>query len=818
MPQLWQDLRYAVRVLLKSPMVTAVAIVSLALGIGANTAIFSILDALFLRSLPVRDPQQLVAISTISPDVQNGKDPLSLPMFEEIRQRQQVFSGMFAWSGGGMSNFEANGVKYAASLDTVSGDYFSTLGIQPLLGRLITPNDVALKAGSSARVAVLGYRCWQLRYNSDPNVIGKIIRVDGIALTIIGVTPKNFTGLMIDVAPEATAPILYTGRQMLREPGWLWLEVIARLKPGATLPQARAEMKVLWRGVQAATVPQEYAGAQRDRFFARRVDAESAATGNSFMRERLARPLTVLMGLVGLVLLVACVNLANLMLARVTGRAQELGIRTALGASGWRIIRQLLTESLTLSALGASLGLVAAFWISHFLVNAIWFGYVPLALDPKPDFHVLGFTATIAVLTGVLFGLAPAWRATRTDPASSLQRNQRTSHGGAGRFGKLLVSTQIALSLVLMIGAALFVRSLEKLYSADRGFRRQGVLLMQLFPQAGREQIPNRTVYYHQLADALSQLPTVEAVSYSHMGPVSSYEYKIPVSAAGSSGAPVQAVEDLVGPGFFHLIGMRIVVGREFDWHDDERASRVVIVSESLARRLFAGAPAVGRKIDDRGDPDRKGMEIVGVVNSASLWVVQSREPMAIYFPLMQQPRYNQSRIAIRTSGDPWVVAAQAQRTLESMGHHYALKTQTLEERTSMFLTNERVVAMLSTFFGGLALLLASVGLYGLMSYTVTRRTSEIGIRMALGAQRRDVLGLIIREVFWLAVAGIAAGVPLALAASRLIAGMLFGLSPGDPAPIAFSSVILLGVAILAGYLPARRASRIDPMTALRSE
>jgi predicted permease len=302
------------------------------------------------------------------------------------------------------------------------------------------------------------------------------------------------------------------------------------------------------------------------------------------------------------------------------------------------------------------------------------------------------------------------------------------------------------------------------------------------------------------------------------MGPVASYEYKIPISAAGSSAAPAQAVEDLVGPGFFHLIGMRLVAGREFDWHDDERTPRVVIVSESLARWLFPAGRAVGRKVDGHGQPDRRGMEIVGVVNSASLWTAQSHEPMAIYFPLMQQPSFNQSMIDIRTSGNPWVVVAQAQRMLESMGHHYALQTQTLEERTSMFLTNERVVAMLATFFGGLALLLASVGLYGLMSYTVTRRTSEIGIRMALGAQRRDVLAIIVGEVTWLALAGIAAGVPLALAASRLISGMLFGVSPTDPATIAFSAVILLGIAILAGYLPALRASRIDPMTALRSE
>lgn len=818
MSQLRQDLLYAVRVLAKSPTVTVVAILSLALGIGANTAIFSILNALFLRSLPVPDPHQLVAISTISPDGQNAEDPLSLPMLLEIKRHQQVFSNLFGWSGGGMNNFEANGAKYAASLDTVSGDYFSTLGVQSLFGRLITPSDVALQTGSSARVAVLGYDCWQRRYNGDAGVIGKAIRVDGIPLTIIGVTPKSFTGLIIDVAPEAMAPIGYSGRESFREPGNLWLSVIGRLKPGVTLGQARAQMKALWPLVQAATVPPEYTGERLDRFFARRVEMESAATGNSFMRERLARPLAVLMGLVGMVLLIACVNLANLMLARVSGRAQELGIRAALGASRWRLVRQLLTESVTLSAMGASLGLVAAFWTSRFLVTTIWFGYVALALDSSPDFRVLGFTAAVTAVTGVLFGLAPAWRATRIDPASALQRNQRSVHGGASIFSKLLVSTQIALSLVLVIGAVLFVGSLQKLYSVDRGFHRQGVLLMQLFPQAGRELIPNRTVYYHQLAEAIAQLPRVRAVSYSHMGPVEGYEYKIPVTVTGSSSVPVQAVEDLVGPGFFDLIGMHLVAGREFDWRDDERTSRVVIVSESLARRLFPGDRAVGRKVDEHGEPDLKGMEIVGVVNSASLWTPQSHEPMAIYFPLMQRPKFNQSRIVIRTSGDPRDVADQARRTLESMGYHYPLSIQTLEERTSMFLTDERVVAMLATFFGGLALLLASVGLYGLMSYTVTRRTSEIGIRMALGAQRRDVLGLIVREVTWLALAGIAAGIPLALAASRLIAGMLYGLSPGEPMTIAVSTIILLGVTILAGYLPARRASRIDPMTALRSE
>jgi len=598
----------------------------------------------------------------------------------------------------------------------------------------------------------------------------------------------------------------------------LWLDVIGRLRPGVTLQQARAQMKTLWPAVQAATLPEGYEGSQRARFFARRIDLETAAKGTSYLlREQVTRRLALLTGLAGLVLLIACVNLANLMLARVAGRRQELGIRAALGASSWRLIRQLLTESVMLSSMGAALGLLAAFRTSHLLLNALWF-YVPAALDPAPDLHVLAFTAAIAVLTGIFFGLAPAWGVTRTDPANALQHNARTVRGGAGTLSKRLVSTQVAFSLVLVIGAALFVRSLHKLRSVDPGFRREGVLLMQLFLQAGREQIPNRTEYYRQVAEQLSQLPGVESVSYSHMGPVTPYEYKIPVSVPGSAAAPAQAVEDWVGPGFFHLIGMHLLAGREFDWRDDERAPRVAIVSQSLARRLFPAQIPIGRRIDVTGQPNLMGMEIVGVVNSASLWMVKSHEPMAIYIPLMQDPTRNQSRIDIRTAGDPLAVAPSARRVLESMGHHYPLSIQTLEERADLFLLQERLIAILSAFFAGLALLLASVGLYGLMSYTVTRRTSEIGIRMAVGAQPSDVLGLILREVMWLVLAGIAVGVAAALAASHLVSAMLFGLSANDPATIALSAAILLGVAIFAGYLPARRAAHIDPMIALRSE
>ncbi|MCP5114884.1 MAG: ABC transporter permease [bacterium] len=818
MSQIVRDVRYAVRLLSKSPVVTTVAVLTLALGIGANTAIFSIINALILRSLPVRDPHQLAAVSMVSLRPRSGDQLLSVPMFEEIRNNQQVFSSMFLWAGGGMSNFEANGVTYAASLDRVSGNYYSTLGIQPVLGRLIAPEDVRLTAGSSARVAVIDYRCWQQRYNGDPEVVGQTIRVDGLPLTIIGVSPKYFMGLEIDVASDVIVPIGYDGRTTFRLKKSLWLRVMGRLKPGISLEQAHANLEALWPAVQIAAVPDEYVGEQREAFFARRITVESAATGTSYLRQSLSKPLAVLMVLVGLVLLIACVNLANLTLARVTARRQEIGIRIALGAGGWRLVRQLLTESVILSISGAALGVLAAFWTSRLLLNTHWRGFVPLMVDPAPDLLVLAFTAGVAGLTAVLFGLAPAWNVTRMHPASALQQTARTLRGATGVFGRLLITSQVALSIVLVIGATLFVRSLESLRSVDLGFRREGVLTMDLFAQSGREKIPNRAVYYRELVEELSGLPGVESVSYSHLGPGWVMDLQTPVSVDSSSGAPVEAAKDWVGPGFFRLVEVHLLEGREFDWRDHEQAPRVAIVTANLARRLFPSGSAVSRQINIGTRPEDSGLEIVGVVNSASLWDVRSREPMAVFIPLIQGLSFDQPTMLIRAAGDPWALASSVRRAVESQGHHYPIATRTLEERADMFLREERMIAILSTFFGGLALLLASIGLYGLMSYAVTRRTSEIGLRMALGAQPRNVQRLILREVIWLVSAGIVVGIPIAIGGSRFVSGMLFGISGNDPATIAFSAAVLLGVAVFAGYLPARRASQLDPMTALRSE
>jgi predicted permease len=589
------------------------------------------------------------------------------------------------------------------------------------------------------------------------------------------------------------------------------------LKPGITAEQAQAQLESMWPAILEASLPEGYAGAEREAFLGRRIVAASASTGSSFLRLKYTRPLLVLMTMVGVLLLVACTNLANLMLARAAGRQQEFGIRLALGARKWRIIRQMLTESLLLSLAGAALGLLIAGWASRLLLDTMWNGVVPLALDAAPDLRVLAFTAFASLLTGVLFGMAPAWNLSRTDAAGALQQNKRTVRGGATMLGKVLISAQVALSLVLVIGAVVFVRSLENLRSADLGFRRDGVLLVQLFPQSGSEgqRMPNRVAYYQELAEYLQRLPGVESVSYSHMGPVLGYEYTQPTSAPSSQAPPVQAVFEAVGPKFFHLVGMRLLGGREFDWRDNEAAQPVAIISESLSRRLFPSASPIGKRIDYGS---RKGLEIVGVVNSASLWMPQSRAPMAVYLALMQIPTYNSSSIDIRTTGDAGAVLPAVRRVLESFGRHFVLRAETLDQRSAMFLATERMIAMLSSFFGGLALLLASVGLYGLMSYAVTSRTPEIGIRVALGAQPTSVLALILRQTTWLVLVGMAAGIPAALAASRLISSMVYGVTGRDPLMILVSCSILLAVAAIAAYVPAHRASRIDPMVALRSE
>jgi predicted permease len=488
-----------------------------------------------------------------------------------------------------------------------------------------------------------------------------------------------------------------------------------------------------------------------------------------------------------------------------------------MGAGRWPLIRLLLAEAILLSCTGSALGLLMARWTSHYLLASVWTGYVPLALDPTPDGRVLAFTAALAIFTGLLFGILPAWRTSRSDPAQLLGRSARTTGGRSSRFSRSLISAQIALSLVLLFGAMLFVRTLQNLRNVNLGYHRDHLLLIQLYPQPGRDnKIPNRVAYFHQLVERVSQLPGVQSVSYLHMGPTNGFEYKVPVSA--NAGTTLNAVEEWAGPNFFHMIGMRVIAGREFTWRDDERAPRVAIVSESLARTLFPKENPIDRVINIGTEPEHQGLRIVGVVNSANLWKFDDQNPPAVYHALMQEPTYNQARLLIRTVRDPSTVAHSAEQTLESLGYQYSLRTESIAKWTEDALILQRMIALLASGFSLLALLLAAVGLYGVMSYAVTRRTAEMGIRMALGAMPSDVLSMILREVFLLVTVGIGVAIPIAFACGKLISGMLFGVSLEDPVTVLASGCILLVVAALAGFIPARRASRVDPMVALRYE
>jgi len=813
---IWRDLSYSWRMLRKSPLVAGVAVLSLALGIGANTAIFSLINALMLRALPVPEPYELVSIGMTGPDRSVDNRSLSLEMFKAIRREQTVFTGVFAWMGGGVTNMEANGVWYEGGMNNVSGEYYATLGVKPLLGRLFGPQDVRLEQGWAEKVAVLDYRCWTQRFGRDPSVIGKTMHIDANPVTIIGVTPPEFSGLYIDGQTELTAPMGYSGRLAGMDQRNFWFEqAIGRLKPGVTIEMARAQLEALWPRFLAETIPLSLNAQQRSKFLQGKPVLEQADRGFSFQRDRLRVPLRVLMALVGVLLLVACVNLANLMLARAAARQHEFGVRLSLGASRWQIGRQLLVESLILSLAGAGLGVLIATYAARFLERMLWRALIPVALNTDPDLRVLLFTLAVTVLTSALFGLAPVWGLPH--PAGALGQNSRTVRGGSRRMTRLLVSAQLALSLVLVIGAALFVRSTLKLQSFNPGFNRSGILTVLLTGKPGLRDpvISSQVAYYRELEKRLSSIPGIESVSYSSMGPGTYGEYKTGV--AFPSGVNAKVLAGVVSPGFFDEVGMRIVEGRDFTWGDDERSPRVGIVSQSFARKFFPKGFVAGQRITLDPDGDKRDFTLVGVVSDASLWSLKSNRPLAVFEPMPQNPDYGLNA-DLRFTGDPRAIEPAVRRAVDGMGRQYPILIETLEEHENRFLREDRVMALVSAFLGGLAALLSAVGIYGVLAQAVTRRTSEIGLRMALGADRSNVVWLVMGEVAILCAVGLTIGVAGALALAKLIASMLYDLAPHDPVMIMLAVGILGAVALAAGYLPARRAALIDPMQALRRE
>jgi len=818
---LWQNLRYTIRVLGKNPGFTVVAVLSLALGIGANTAIFTLINALLLRDVPVRHPERLVHLSAIR---QGNKIPFSYPMFLEVERGQRVFSGMIGWGGEWTPNVEVSGVLSQDRVLAVTGNCYSELGTSPFLGRLLTPEDSNPSSRVTSQVAVIGYEFWRRRFGGTLDVVGKQIRIEGHPFTIIGVTRKWFTGLTTGEPPDITVPLtamplIQSGEFDIGSRSILWLNPIGRLNDGVTIQQARTQLQSFWPDVLLATASTQTPGLRRQTFLSMGLDVSSAAKGvGGNLRSQFERPLYVLAGIVGLILLVACVNLANLMLARAAARSHEMSVRVAIGASRGTLVGQVLAESLSLAFAGALLGLAFAYWGSRLLVLLMTEGTV--SLDLRPDLTVLSLAVLAGLFTGILFGLAPAWRCSREDPASLLQQNARSLSGGAGKLGKALIVTQVALSLILLLGAGLFVRSFERLRSLDLGFNQSSLLQVKLNPKPGGYDKLDMGSYHKQLLQRIAGLPSVSSVAFADFPIPSPNAWHETVSLASTdpnTGMHLLADGATVSSGFFQTLAIPLLRGRSFQETDDEKHPHVAIVNSALAERLFPNGDPIGKTVRFGFMPEFQNIEIIGIVGNARILDLRNAATPIIFLSCLQYPG-QWGDLIVRTNGPPEALAKTVGSGVESLGHEYALSTKTIPQVISGALVEERVTAMLSSFFAALALLLASIGLYGLMSYSVTRRAREIGIRVAVGAQRENVLWLVLRETLGLALLGIALGIPSALAATRLIASMLFDLSPSDLPTTAFVSMLLLLVALFAGYLPARRASAIDPMVALRTE
>jgi predicted permease len=822
------DVRYSLRVLRKSPGFTLVAVLTLALGIGANTAVFSLLYALAYRNLPVPHPQQLVRFGA-----QWGDEPfvgLSLPMIEELARNQKVFSSVFAWWGDGVFNVEIDGAMSRADIWAVTGNFQTELGAVPEIGRLIGPDDVDLHSPIATQVAVLDYNYWQRRYGRSPGVLGKTIKIEGIPFTVVGVSRRGFGGISAEAPPEITVPLnaepLIAGKtdiqKHLRRPDPRWLEAAGRLRPEATLQTARAQLDALWPPIREALLPAGKPLAERAHFLGLHLKVESGARGASFLRNRFTQPLYFLLGLSGLVLLVACVNLASLTLARAASRGHEIGVRIALGASRARLVRQMLCEAVLLSLAGMLGGLAFAYWgsrvLSKMIIKEIY--VVPAAVHVTPDLRILGFATAAAVITGVLFGLAPAWRSTREDPTSVLQAQSRMHGSETAKLGRGLIVTQVALSFVLVAGAGLFIRTLAKLHAVDPGFRVRGMLDARLSAMPGGYKNVDWVSYYHQLLERVSGEPEVVSAALIHMQPGGPHEWTEEARLKDAKSPTTRVDFDMVMPGAFRVMGIPLLRGRDFTWQDDIHAPHIAIVSRSFAEQLVPGGDPIGQIVEITSQPKWQNVEIVGIAADVTLYDLHKHAPPTVYVsPLQYDDDWaGWGEILIQTDMPVSAMAGRLRQVVGSFGREYVASVEAISQGMERSLLRERVTAMLSAFFGGLALLLAAIGLYGLMAYSVTRRTREIGIRMALGARREPVRWLILRETLLLAAAGIAIGLPCAAAASRLVATLLYGVSTRDPLTLAVPCGVLIVVAAIAGWLPARRATRVDPMLALRDE
>ena len=865
MRHLFPDLRYAFRGLARSPLFTSVALLSIALGIGANTAIFTLVDEVLLRQLPVKDPGQLVLFNGARNHYGNnsGGNMLSFPMYEDFRDdfvergtapalprvslkvangapAPKIFSGMFARRAVAM-NVGVDGQTERVPGELVSGTYFQVLGVRAALGRLITSDDD--KRGDGP-VAVLSYDYWRTRFGADPKVVGQIVTVNNNKLTIIGVSQAGFDGVDIGYVPSIRVPVLMKAQMT---PNWddvdnrrsRWVNVFGRLKPGVTREQAKAALQPYFHGIlEQEVLDAAFSGTTsytREEFLKGQVDLFEAAQGRSPIRQQLSQPLWLLLAIVGGVLLIACANVASLLIARATSRQKEIAVRLALGASRGRIVGQLLVESVLLAGVGGVLGLVIASWTTKFLLGFLPVSDTPHVISGSIDSRVLVFNFVLSLATGLLFGLVPALRSTKPNLAPTLKDTVGAVVGGSGgvRLRKGLVIAQVTVSVLLLISAGLFIRSLRNLRTLDLGLKTENLIAFNLSPTLNGYTSLRSKQFEKQVRDRVSAAPGVGGVAFAQMGLLEGNEWDSSMSVEGYEAKPGESMNpycNAVSPGYFKTLSIPLVAGRDFDDRDarfepaDPKAQlpsyKVAIVNESYAKHYFGDRSPLGRHIGFGINPGTKTpIEIIGVVKDSKYTGVRDEIPRQVFFAFMENDSAGGTVMYVRTTNQPdaaFGAIRQVVRELDANIPIYNLRT--MDHQMDQSLLNDRLIATLSTAFGVLATLLAVIGLYGVMAYTVARRTREIGVRMALGAVAGDVIWLVMRDVLVLVGSGLLLGLIASWALSRFVSSQLYGVSGSDPLTMAGACFVLALVAAIAGYIPARRATRVNPVLALRYE
>ncbi|MGB2671311.1 MAG: ABC transporter permease [Candidatus Acidiferrum sp.] len=836
MQNLWKDIRFGFRMLAKSPSFTAIAVITLALGIGANTAIFSLMDQVLLQRLAVKSPDELVILKAPGPATGHvssdgdSSESFSYPMYKGLRDTNSVFSGILARYGFSAS-VAARGQTDRASGEVVSGNYFQVLGVQPAVGRLFSTEDD--RVPSAEPYVVLSYPYWQRRFGSDPSILNKILLINNIEMTVVGVSQASFSGVQVGKTPDLYVPMMMT--PLMTEygetlDGWndYWMTLIARRKPGVSLKQAQAGVNAAYVPLLQEQLPQiksAWNGKKRQQFLEKKIILSSGAHGRTIVQNNSGGQIITLFVMVALVLLIACTNVANLLLARGAGRQREFAIRTAMGASRSRMIRQLFIESLLCALAGGVMGVLLGTWLMRILTPIVVENAGIKGLTENLDPAVLGFAIAATLFSGVFFGLIPAWRVTRMNVTDVIKDQGSTSSASVSHVGfrKLLVAGQVAFTILLLVGAGLFVRSLWNLRNQDLGLKTDHVITFSIQPALNGYDLPRSIALFDQLRARVATIPGVRAVGSGDVATLTGDDEGSNITAEGGPQLPedLQDVDHIaISPNYFSTLGIPLLSGRELTEADGATAPKVALASESMVKRFFPGRNPIGMHFAFGGGKDTvPNIEIVGVVKDVKQEDVSTIPQPYVYIPYAQRPKLARMTFYVRSERDPLTLASSLQEVVRQMDPNLPVyEVKTMERVLEEDLFSARMVATLSACFAGLAALLAALGIYGVLAYVVVQRTREIGIRMALGAVAGDVRLLILREVGAMVLIGVGVGLPAAFGLARFSESLLYGVHAGDPAVYAVGLGLIAVIALAACFIPARRATHVDPLVALRYE